>query len=612
MKMDIVIASGKGGTGKTLIATNLARTLENLGEDITYLDCDVEEPDGHLFLKPDDVEDKEITLNSPDGVDQDKCINCGKCVDACSYNAIAMVNDDLLFFPELCHVCGACSIVCPTDAIIEREKKIGELKKGKFGGINIRYATLETGEGGMSPRLINAVKEEKGEGINVLDAPPGTACPAVESIAGADLVLLVADPTPFGLNDLKLSVDMCRSMGIEPVVIVNRAEYRDDSLKKYCEEEDLEIIGEIPDDRSIAETYSNGDIIVDQSERYDSLFRKLAKDILEAGEKDWSIEPLNLAEYGDEEIRSSGLKQDASSNVSSDRKELVIISGKGGTGKTSLTGAFASLAEDPVISDCDVDAADLHLLTDPEIKERGLFSGGYEASIIQDKCTSCGRCYEECRFDAIHKEEVDEKLEYNIDPLECEGCGVCDIVCPEDAIKLEEAINGEWYVSECRFGDMSHAKLGMAEENTGRLVTLVRENAEVSGDEGSELTLIDGAPGTGCPVIASITGSDFALVVTEPTVSGIHDMERVLDVADHFGIKAGIVVNKSDLNESMTQKIKDIAEERAVDVLGEIPYDNVFTEAQMERKTVIEYSDNETAESIKRIWKKVREDILKD
>ncbi|MFW6072398.1 MAG: P-loop NTPase [Thermoplasmatota archaeon] len=606
--MDVVIASGKGGTGKTLIATNLAVTLDNMDKDVTYLDCDVEEPDGHLFLKPENIKEKEITLNSPDGVDQDKCINCGKCVDACSYNAIAMVNDEVLFFPELCHVCGACSIVCPTDAIIEREKKIGDLKKGTSGNIDMNYATLETGEGGMSPRLINAVKDEKGDGINILDSPPGTACPAVESIAGSDLVLLVADPTPFGINDLKLSVDMCRSIGIEPIVIVNRAEYRDDSLKKYCEEENLEIIGEIPDDRAIAESYSNGSIIVDHFEEYNRLFIELAEDILEAGKKDWTIEPMDLKEYGDQEIRSSGLKQDASSNVNNDRKELVIISGKGGTGKTSLTAAFASLSDDPVISDCDVDAADLHLLTDPKIKERGLFSGGYEALIIQDKCTSCGRCYEECRFDAIDKE--DEGKRYRIDPLECEGCGVCDIICPEDAINLKEAINGEWYVSETRFGDMSHAKLGMAEENTGRLVTLVRENAEVSGDEDSELSLIDGAPGTGCPVIASLTGSDFALVVTEPTVSGIHDMERVLDVADHFGITSGIVINKSDLNRNMTQRIKDIAEERDIDVLGKIPYDNVFTEAQMERKTVTEYSSNETSESIKKIWKNVRDNIL--
>ncbi|MFP3871473.1 MAG: P-loop NTPase [Candidatus Aenigmatarchaeota archaeon] len=608
--MDIVIASGKGGTGKTLIATNLALTLDEMGEEVNYLDCDVEEPDGHLFLKPSGKEEKMIELLSPEGIDPDRCIYCGECVDACNFNAIAMVKEEMLFFPELCHVCGACSLVCPKDAVVEREREIGELKKGRSRGIEMTYATLETGEGGMSPRLINSVKEERGEGINIIDAPPGTACPAVESVTGADLAVLIADPTPFGLNDLKLSVDMCRSIGIEPVVIVNRAEYRDEDLKEYCEEEELEIIGEIPDDRAIAEAYSDGKMIVEEFEEYERLFENLARNILEEAEKDRRVKPAKVEKYEDQEIKSSGLKRDASPKRSKDRKELVMISGKGGTGKTSLTAAFASIAKEPVIADCDVDAADLHLLTDPQIKERGLFSGGYEASILQSKCTSCGRCREECRFDAV--QEKDGGQRYTIDPLKCEGCGVCGIVCPEDAVDLEEAINGEWYLSECRFGVMSHAKLGMAEENTGMLVTLVRENAKVSGDEKSEVTLIDGAPGTGCPVIASITGADFALVVTEPTVSGIHDMERVLDVTDHFGTGAGIIINKADLNEDMTERIKEIAEKREVEILGEVPYDDSFIEAQMKGLTMMEYlpKSDETKKVIDRIWKRIKIKML--
>jgi len=608
--MNIVIASGKGGTGKTLIATNLAKTLYRLGRDVTYLDCDVEEPDGHLFLKPNIHEKKDIMLDSPVGVDPEKCISCGKCVEACTYNAIAMVNEEILFFPELCHVCGACTIVCPTDAIIEKEKKIGELMKGDSDGVDVSYATLETGEGGMSPRLINAVKDEAGSGINIIDSPPGTACPAVESIAGADLAVLIADPTPFGINDLKLSVDMCRSIGLEPVVMVNRAEYKDNRLKEYCEEENLEIIGEIPDDRKIAETYSVGDMVVDELEEYGSLFKELAKRVEESAKVEREVKKPEETEESGEKVVSSDLKKDSTSKKSGDRKELVIISGKGGTGKTSLTGTFAALADDPVLSDCDVDAADLHLLTDPKIKKKGLFSGSYEAKIDQKKCTSCGICMEECRFDAIHKRDEDGGVVYEIDPLECEGCGVCDIVCPEDAVDLKEAVNGEWYISETRLGDMSHAKLGMAEENTGRLVTLVRDNAEMLGEEDSELTIIDGAPGTGCPVIASISGSDYALVVTEPTVSGIHDMERVLDVADHFGISSGIIVNKADLNWDMTERIGEIAEERGIEVLGNISYDNAFTDAQMQRKTIVEYTDNETTDKIKEIWAKIKSDIL--
>lgn len=602
--MDIVIASGKGGTGKTLIATNLAATMKKMGEEVRYLDCDVEEPDGHLFLKPELSHEKEITLVSPDGVDDDKCISCGKCVEACSFNAIAMVNEEILFFPELCHVCGACSIVCPTDAIIEREKKIGDLKKGESDGVGVTYATLETGEGGMSPRLINSVKDEAGEGINIIDSPPGTACPAVESIAGADLAILVADPTPFGLNDLKLSVDMCRTIGIEPVVIVNRAEYRDDDLKKYCDEEDLEIIGEIPDDREIAEIYSRGGLIVDESEEHKELFEELAETVKKKGTEEREVKKTEQIKKTGEKIQSSEYRKD---EKGSSRKEVVIISGKGGTGKTSLTASFAALTDDIVLSDCDVDAADLHLLTDPEVKESGLFSGSHLATIDQEKCIACGRCYKECRFDAIDKMRDGER--YEIDSLECEGCGVCDIVCPEDAVELEDALNGEWFVSECRFGDMSHAKLGMAEENTGRLVTLVRKNAEKMGDEVDEdgITLIDGAPGTGCPVIASISGSDYAVIVTEPTVSGIHDMERVLDVADHFGIEAGIVVNKADLNKEKTEEIKKIAEDRGLEVLGEISYDDVFIDSQMERLTVVEYDESSTVSEVRDIWKRIRE-----
>ncbi|MFP4001358.1 MAG: 4Fe-4S binding protein [Thermoplasmata archaeon] len=609
--MDIAIASGKGGTGKTLIATNLAKTFAEMGKDVNYLDCDVEEPDGHLFLKPEITENKEITLRSPESIDEERCIKCGKCVDACKYNAIALVNDNVLFFPELCHVCGACSLVCPTDAIIESERKIGDLKKGNAGEVGVAYAALKTGEGGMSPRLIQAVRKENEGKINIIDAPPGTACPAVESISGVDLIVLVSDPTPFGVNDLKLSVDMCRGIGIEPVVIVNRAEYKDDRLKEYCEEENLEIIGEIPDDREIAETYSKGDMIVEELDEYKGTFKEIARTLGKMSNEDRTIELPAQEKSRSEKVKKTESKQKDTSVNSERNKELVVISGKGGTGKTSLMGSFAALAEDPILSDCDVDAADLHLLTDPEIKESGLFSGGYTAEIDQEKCTNCGLCYEECRFHAIVEEGKGDEKRYRIDQLECEGCGVCDIVCPEDAVDLEEAVNGEWFVSETRFGGMSHAKLGIAEENTGRLVTLVRENAEglVSGE--NKKTLIDGAPGTGCPVIASLTGSDYALVVTEPTVSGIHDMERVLEVADHFGIKSGIVVNKADLNEEMTEKIEEIAEERGVELLGKIPYDTVFIDAQMEALSVVEYVDEDDPVSIaiKEIWKKFEDRI---
>ncbi len=284
--MKIAISSGKGGTGKTMVATNIAATLADQGQVVSYLDCDVEEPNGHLFLKPKIEKEGNITLFSPIGVDDEKCIKCGKCSEACTYNAIAVARGKVLFFPELCHVCGACEIVCPTDAIITGEKKIGVIKHGKSRGvIDFHYALLETAEGGMSPRLIKKVKACSGQGINIYDSPPGTACPVVATVKDTDLCVLVTDPTPFGVNDLKLAVEMCRKIGQEPMVLVNRAEYLDDELKKYCARARLEIIGEIPDDRKIAEVYSVGDIVIDKLPQYAQLFKDLTKRILECTKK---------------------------------------------------------------------------------------------------------------------------------------------------------------------------------------------------------------------------------------------------------------------------------------------------------------------------------------
>lgn len=613
MILTIAISSGKGGTGKTFIASNIAAVLSDTllnsnevqGNTTRYLDCDVEEPNGHLFLKPVIHDQEEVMLSSPVGVDEHKCIRCGKCAEVCTYNAIAVVKDNVLFFNDLCHVCGACQIVCPTDAIVEKDKKIGTLLHGKSGEIDFHYALLETAEGGMSPRLIKRVKSRIGEGINILDSPPGTACPAVETVKEADLCVLVTDPTPFGIHDLELSVAMCRELGLEPVVLVNRAEYRDGRLKEYCREAKLDIIGEIPDDRRIAEVYSVGDLVVEKIPEYRELFEELAIKILKrAGRR----RPVRETKRKQEESPPTVERAVQYRTYSGKKpKELVVISGKGGTGKTSLVACFTALAGDTIIADCDVDAADLHLILEPRIIEKGYFSGGVVAEIDQDACTQCGRCYEACRFEAIEKITENGTCRFAIDRTACEGCGVCNLVCEHGAIKIRSAVNGEWYLSETRFGPMSHAKLGIAEENSGRLVTLVRSKKDVFADEAHRTSaLIDGSPGTGCPVIASITGADYALVVTEPTVSGIHDMERILDVINFFHIRSGVVVNKYDLNTEMTEKIKVLADRRQCDFLGTISYDNSITEAQMEKLSVVEYQEGPLTESIKEIWHKVK------
>jgi len=602
----IAISSGKGGTGKTFVATNIASILAKKGRKVRYLDCDVEEPNGHLFLKPQIDKEEDVMLFSPAEVDEEKCINCGECGEVCHYNAIAVIKDKVLFFKELCHVCGACKIICPTDAIIEKEKKIGILRHGKSGNVDFHYALLETAEGGMSPRLIKKVKNSAGEGINILDSSPGTACPVVETVKDVDLCVLVTDPTPFGVNDLKLAVAMSREVGHEPVVIVNRAEYRNDSLKEYLSSEKLEIVGEIPDDRKIAEIYSTGNIVVDKLPQYRELFENITSKLMKAAQEKRPVKKTKGKEAHKRKAKLEKAKQYGAPGARKP-KELVIISGKGGTGKTSIAASFAALARETVISDCDVDAADLHLILSPQIKARGDFSGGVIAEIEQDKCTGCGKCKEGCRFLAVKEEIINNKSHFFIDHLACEGCGVCYLVCKDKAVKIEDAVNGEWFVSETRFGPMAHAKLGVAEENSGRLVTLVRnKEAQLAQEAGIDEAIIDGSPGTGCPVIASLTGATYALVVTEPTVSGIHDLDRILKVTRHFGVRSGIVVNKYDLNIEMTEKIKLLSQDYNAEFIGIIPYDKKITEAQMKALSVVEYTKAPITESIKQIWQKVK------
>ena len=294
-------------------------------------------------------------------------------------------------------------------------------------------------------------------------------------------------------------------------------------------------------------------------------------------------------------------------------KELVVISGKGGTGKTSMVASFAALAGRLVLADCDVDAADLHLVLEPEIIEHEAFRGGSRARIRTEKCSACGKCREVCRFNAIsfdgRENHMVEKT-CQVDPIACEGCGVCKYFCPENAIDFSRAVNGEWYVSNTRTGPMVHAKLGIAEENSGKLVSLVRTQAKkIAQEQKHAIVLIDGSPGIGCPVIASITGADLVLVVTEPTLSGLHDLERVADLTKHFNIKTLVCINKWDLNQELSQKIEDMAKQKNLTMAGKIRYDQLVTKAQIKKQAVVEYTQAGIAKDIVEVWTKVN-DIL--
>ncbi len=284
-------------------------------------------------------------------------------------------------------------------------------------------------------------------------------------------------------------------------------------------------------------------------------------------------------------------------------KELLVISGKGGTGKTIVTGSFASLAENKVVVDCDVDAADLHLLLAPKVKEAHLFKSGQQPVIDEAKCTRCGTCRTVCRFDAVTPE-------ITISHIDCEGCGFCAFACPEHAIEMVENVSGEWYISETRYGPLVHARLGIAEENSGKLVTLVKQKArDVAEESGRDLILIDGSPGIGCPVIASLSGVDCAVIVTEPTISGLHDAGRVVEVAKHFNVPVKVVVNKFDLNTEMTGRIEEYCDKNGIGVLGKIPFCESVVHAMVEGKTVIEYGKNEAKNAILKIWKILAEDL---
>jgi len=279
-------------------------------------------------------------------------------------------------------------------------------------------------------------------------------------------------------------------------------------------------------------------------------------------------------------------------------KQIVVISGKGGTGKSVITASFASLAKNKVMADCDVDAADLYLLLHPGVKETHEFSGGKTAFIEERACTQCGECQEACRFEAI--------VNYVVDPISCEGCGVCFHICPEKAIKMLDNLSGKWFVSETKYGPFVHAKLGIAEESSGKLVTLVRQNAKLIAEkEKRDFVIIDGPPGIGCPVIASLSGVDIALIVTEPTLSGIHDLQRVAGVAHHFGIKGVVCINKYDLNFIVTRKIEEYCHNNNIGVVGKIPFDISVTEALVGGLPIVEYSNNHVTEEIKNLWEKI-------
>ena len=285
-------------------------------------------------------------------------------------------------------------------------------------------------------------------------------------------------------------------------------------------------------------------------------------------------------------------------------KEIVVISGKGGTGKTSIVSSLAALGPEKVLADCDVDAADLHLILQPQLKERHDFISGERAYIDPEICVKCGECREKCRFGAISED-------FKVLSEHCEGCAVCAFVCPVNAVEMQPRHCGYLYLSETRFGPMVHAALGIGEENSGKLVTTVRKRAgDLAREKGFELVLVDGSPGIGCPVIASLTNADAAIIVAEPTISAMHDMQRVHNLTQHFKIPTMVILNKVDINMQISEQIKDYCQKAEIPILGSLLYDTKFTMAQIEGKSVVEFDPDGLGKEMAKIWDRIQETLF--
>ena len=285
-------------------------------------------------------------------------------------------------------------------------------------------------------------------------------------------------------------------------------------------------------------------------------------------------------------------------------KEVVVLSGKGGTGKTSIVGSFAAIAKSKVLADCDVDAADLRLLLQPTIREEHEFWSGEVAVIDEKKCTQCGLCQELCRFKAID--------DFRVDAVSCEGCGFCSHICPSEAITMNENLSGHWSISDTRYGTLVYARLRIAQENSGKLVATVRKQAkEIAEKKRLDYIITDGPPGIGCPVISSLSGASLALLVTEPTLTGIHDLERVIGVCHHFSVQPLVCINKYDINEENTHQIEDYCLIQGIELAAKIPFDNIFTEAMVHGIPVVTYSRNGVSRQIELLWEFILKTLYK-
>lgn len=598
--MRIAIASGKGGTGKTFVATNLAAALA----PCAFADADVEAANAALFLHPRDVDVRPAETPVPDFTDA--CTGCGACARACRFGALATLKTGPLVFAELCHSCGTCEAACPENAITRVPHRLGEIRVGSYragGGPAAPFVDgrLDTGQI-RSSAVIAQVKEAVAEApIAVLDGPPGSGCAVAEALDGADLVLLVTEPTPFGLADLEKAAALADHLGVPQGVIVNRAGLGGANVEAFCREHGLPIVMEIPFDPAVARLYARGGLAYDEMPAMRECFDALAAAVREGTPALKAPAGPVPVELLDDAAAAGATVRCVERPVPEDLVQVAVLSGKGGTGKTSLAASLADALEAYVAADADVDAANLHLLLRPEAETCEPFSGAMLAVVDSDLCRGCGVCAAACHFGAITLTP-----RATIDSLRCEGCGLCEQVCPlsgtdEMPLALKPRRSGHACFGDASVGPLARGELEAGGEASGKLVTRVRTLAEAgAGERGGAGVLIDSSPGTGCPVSAALTGCDFAVAVTEPTRSGLSDLARALDLAAWFRVPVAAVINKADLSDEVARDIRVLCGNRRVEVAGEVPFDPALP-AALSHGTIPSRGDGPGAAALARV-----------